>query len=163
MGDQVLQHVEGFRRQGKGLRPTPETGVVRIKPKVGKAPLGEDIHDLLFFHWGVDHVSEVSKRMIPQPPYAGIEQRARLLPKHYSLFTRLLRYLYDFPRPICHTFQRRGEQRLVSHAHDVMSGTGLRGQRVACSQRAVFFLWARHRAHRGNRGAGTAQPRRRPP
>jgi hypothetical protein len=74
----------------------------------------------------------VSKRMISQPPCAGIEQRTGFLPKHYSIFTRLLRYLYDFLRSICHTAQRRGEQRLVNHAHDVMSGTGLRGQRVVC-------------------------------
>ena len=39
MGDQVVQHVEGFGRQGKGLRPTPETGVVRIEAKIGEAPL----------------------------------------------------------------------------------------------------------------------------
>jgi hypothetical protein len=44
----------------------------------------------------------------------------------YSILARLLRYLYDFPRPICHTAQRRGEQHLVNHAHDVTSGTGLR-------------------------------------
>ena len=51
-------------------------------------------------------------------------------PAYGAAHRRLLRYLYDFPRPLCHTSQRRGAQRLVSHAHDVMSGNGLRGQRV---------------------------------
>ena len=40
VGHQVMQHLEGFGRQGNGLCPTPETGVVRIKAKVGEAPLG---------------------------------------------------------------------------------------------------------------------------
>ena len=39
MGDQVVQHVESFGRQRHQLRPTPETGVVRIEAEVGKAPL----------------------------------------------------------------------------------------------------------------------------
>ena len=39
MGNQVLQHTEGFGRQGKGLRSTPETGVVQIEAKVSEAPL----------------------------------------------------------------------------------------------------------------------------
>jgi hypothetical protein len=48
MGNQVMQYIEGFGRQGNRLRPTPETGVVRIEAKVGEAPLGENIYDLLF-------------------------------------------------------------------------------------------------------------------
>lgn len=34
-----MQHIEGFGRQGNGLRTTPETGVVRIEAKVSEAPL----------------------------------------------------------------------------------------------------------------------------
>jgi len=40
------------------------------------------------------------------------------LPKYYSIFTRLLRYLYDFPPTICHTPQRQGRWRLVICAGD---------------------------------------------
>src|SRR6266446_4361350 len=32
----------------------------------------------------------------------------------YSIFTRLLRLLYDFPPPVCHTPQRQGGRRLSS-------------------------------------------------
>ena len=101
MGHQVVQHGEGFGRQGNGLRPTPETGVVRIEAKVGKHHWEEGIHDLLFSHLGVGHVSEVSKRMIPQPP-AKHGKTLRAFTKIYSIFTRLLRHLYDFPPTICH-------------------------------------------------------------
>jgi len=51
--------------------------------------------------------------MIPQPSDAGMAKRTELLPKYHSIFTRLLRHLYDFPHPICHILQRQGERRRV--------------------------------------------------
>src|SRR3989442_11376609 len=35
-------------------------------------------------------------------------KKLRLLPECYSIFTRLLRHLYDFPPTICHTLPRQG-------------------------------------------------------
>src|SRR5882724_10301380 len=58
--------------------------------KSAKHHWGEDIHDLLFFHLGVGHVSEVSKRMIPQLPCASIAKRSEHVPK----FTASLRDFY---------------------------------------------------------------------
>ena len=42
----------------------------------------------------------------------------RILLKRYSIFTRLLRPLYDFPPPVCHTPQCQGGRRLSSQTHD---------------------------------------------
>ena len=98
MGDQVMQHVEGFGRQGKGCVPRQRQALSGSRRKSAKRHWGEeDIHDLLFSHLGVGHNSEVSKRMIPQPPGAGMAKRSGRLPKYYSIFTRLLRHLYDIP------------------------------------------------------------------
>jgi hypothetical protein len=55
--------------------------------KSAKRHWREDIHDLLCSHWGVGHDGEVSKRMIPQPPGAGMAKSAGFLPKFYSILT----------------------------------------------------------------------------
>jgi hypothetical protein len=41
-----------------------------------------------------------------------------ILRKRYSIFTRLLRTLYNFPPPVCHTLQRQGGHRLSCHTHN---------------------------------------------
>jgi hypothetical protein len=44
----------------------------------------------------------VFKCIIPQPLGTGMAKISELLPQCYSIFTQLLRYLYDFPPSVCH-------------------------------------------------------------
>src|SRR5215510_14251215 len=89
------------------MRPTPETGVVRIEAKVSEAPLGGG------------HTLPPRIPIGGRPHQRGVKvhdttaavlrhsKRSGLLPKCYSIFTRLLRDLYDFPRLIRHSLQRQ--------------------------------------------------------
>src|SRR5262249_27287661 len=79
-----------------GCVPRQRQALSGSRRKSAKCHWGEDIHNLLCSHLGGGHDREVSKRMIPQPPGASRTKRAGLLPKYYSLFTGLLRHLYDF-------------------------------------------------------------------
>ena len=53
MSHQVVQHIEGFGRQGHWPELAPETGIVRVKRKPPKSHWGEDIHELLSSSWGI--------------------------------------------------------------------------------------------------------------
>ena len=61
MGHQVVQHVKGFGRQRHhGLRSTPQTGVVGIETKVGKAPVegGHRSTPLMLPYGARDHTAQ---------------------------------------------------------------------------------------------------------
>src|SRR5262249_21126173 len=104
--------VEGFGWQGNRLRPTPETGVVRIEAKVSEAPLGGG------------HPQPPLLPLGGQPRPRGVKahdttaagrrhgKKLRTFTHIYSIFTLLLRYLYDLLPAVCHTPQRQSARRL---------------------------------------------------
>src|SRR5262245_33954 len=130
MGHQVMQYIEGFGCQGNRLRPTPETGVVRIEAKVGEAPLrgGHLRPPLPIENW--PRPRGVKAHDTTAAVYRHGKTLSELLLKHYSIITQFLRHLYDFLPSVCHTPQCQGRSRLVIRAGDSGSASRLRGRQT---------------------------------
>src|SRR4030095_8595347 len=91
MGNQVMQYIEGFGCQGNRLRPTPETGVVRIEAKVCEAPLrgGHLRPPLAIENW------PQPRGLKAQNPTAAIYRHGKTL----RAFTKTLQHRYAIFTP----------------------------------------------------------------
>src|SRR5262249_23709053 len=101
-----------------GCVPRQRQALSGSRRKSAKRHWKEDIHNLLCSHLGSATTLGVSKHIIPQLSGASMGTPPEILLKPYSIFTRLLRHLYDFPPPVCHPPQCQGGRRLSRHTPD---------------------------------------------